>query len=188
MGMTEHREHEIEHLARIYGPPEMIECLLPTGMFDPMAKRRDGEIVAAIIRPNGKLILITKAFYPEGTYRLPSGGIEAGESIEDALHREVYEETSLEVEVIEYVAIVKYTAETFPHQFTSHVFLLKEIGGNLACVDQEEQISGYKEIDFEELADVITQLENIEGELSEWGLFRAIPHKAVLSALRTGIC
>jgi len=181
MVTPQYLENEIEDLARVYGQPELINALLPTGLFEPMKSKRDGEVVSAIIRPNGKLILITKPFYPEGTYRLPSGGIETGESIENALHREIYEETSLKIQIVKFVAIVQYKARTSPHRFTSYVFLVKETSGQLACVDQDEQISGYKEINVEELKNIIAHLENLEGEFSEWGEFRAIPHKVILN-------
>jgi len=182
---NKYREDEIERLAKDYGQPEVVNALLPTGLFAPVNSKRESEVVSAIIRPNSKLILITKPFYPEYTYRLPTGGIETGEGIEEALHREIYEETGLKVEIVKFIAIVQYRARISPHQFTSYVFSVKEISGNLACIDQDEQISGYKEIDMEELNDVIAHLENLEGEYSEWGIFRAIPHKAVGCALRT---
>jgi 8-oxo-dGTP diphosphatase len=183
--MRKHVKNEIKHLAEIYGQPEIIKVALPTGLFEPMLhKERDGEVVGAILRPNDKLIAITKPFYPKGTYRFPSGGIEVGESIEEALYREIHEETNLIVEIAQYVAIVQYTVEASPRHFTSHVFLVKEKGGKLACVDEDEQISEYREIDLEDLQKIIAHLENLGGEFSEYGTFRAVPHKAVLNALR----
>ncbi len=183
--MRKHVKNEIERLTEIYGQPEMIKVVLPTGLFEPLLhKERDGEVVGAIFRSNDKLIAITKPFYPKGTYRFPSGGIEGSESIEKALYREIQEETNLTVKIVQYVAIVEYTVETSLRHFTSHVFLVKETGGELSCVDQDEQISEYKEIDLEGIEEIVTHLENLGGEFSEYGIFRAVPHKAILNALK----
>lgn len=186
MATKKDMESEIENLGKTYGQPEMINALLPTGQFDPMKSKRESEVVSVIIRPNGKLILITKPFYPADTYRLPSGGIETGEGIEEALHREIYEETGLKVQIIKFVAMVRYKTRISPNRFTSYVFLVREISGKLACLDEDEDISGYKEIDVAELPDIIAHLENLDGGYSEWGAFRAIPHKAVLNTSKIG--
>ncbi len=177
------KQEETKQLTDRYGQPEIINAALPTGLFDPMSiPDRDSEIVAAILRPTGKLILITKPFYPTDTYRLPSGGVEIGESIESALHREIYEETGLQVEILHFVAIIHYSAETTQHTFTSHVFLVKEIGGELVCHDVEEQISGFREIAPIELKNIIAHLQSIRGDFEEWAQFRAVAHEAVLKA------
>ncbi len=178
---------EIKHLANRYGQPEIINAALPTGLFDPMSiPDRDSEIVAAILRPTGKLILITKPFYPTGTYRLPSGGVNIGESIESALHREIYEETGLQAKILRFIAIIHYSAETAQHRFTSYVFLVKEIGGELACHDLEEQISGFREIAPIELKSIIAHLQGIRGDFEEWAQFRIVAHEVVLKVQGQG--
>jgi 8-oxo-dGTP pyrophosphatase MutT (NUDIX family) len=179
---------DVNILAKTYGPPEAIEEVLSTGTFEPVNRReRVGEVVAAILRRNGKYIMITKPFYPQGTYRLPSGGIEAEESIEAALRREVYEETSLTIDIIRFIAVIHYRVERSKREFYSHVFLVRETEGELSCVDKDEQISEYREIRVDELPKIIAHLESLSGEYRDYGLFRAAPHKAVLRALRCSL-
>ncbi|MCS7179708.1 MAG: NUDIX domain-containing protein, partial [Anaerolineae bacterium] len=50
---------------------------------------REGEVVLLLRRADGSLLLHTKTFYPDGVYRLPSGGIRRGEKVLAAAAREV---------------------------------------------------------------------------------------------------
>ena len=45
--------------------------------------------------PAQGVLLHIKTFYPDGAYRLPTGGILQGEGVVDTLRREIYEETGL---------------------------------------------------------------------------------------------
>ena len=57
--------------------------------LNPMARiRRRAEIVMVLPRPEG-ILVHTKSFYPEGTLRLPTGGVHRKEPILKAARREV---------------------------------------------------------------------------------------------------
>lgn len=57
--------------------------------------------VSAAIFRNGKVLLIRRARSPaKGFYSLPGGRVEFGESLHQALSREVDEETGLEIEIV----------------------------------------------------------------------------------------
>ena len=57
-------------------------------------------VSAAIVR-DGRFLLVRRAMPPaEGLYTLPGGVVEAGESLADAVCREVREETALDIEPI----------------------------------------------------------------------------------------
>ncbi|HEX7360487.1 MAG TPA: NUDIX hydrolase [Bryobacteraceae bacterium] len=55
--------------------------------------------VGALILNDGRVLLVERGKEPlRGWWSLPGGGVELGERLEDALIREVYEETNLRVE------------------------------------------------------------------------------------------
>ena len=57
-------------------------------------------VSAAIIRDN-RVLIVRRATPPaEGLYTLPGGGVEAGESLHEAIKREVLEETGIDIEPI----------------------------------------------------------------------------------------
>src|SRR5215203_19333 len=56
--------------------------------------------VGAVVVRDGKALIIKRAHEPrKGEWSLPGGLLELGESLQDALRREIKEETSLDVEV-----------------------------------------------------------------------------------------
>jgi 8-oxo-dGTP diphosphatase len=58
--------------------------------------------VSASIFRDGKILLVRRARSPgKGFYSLPGGRVEFGETLHAALHREVDEETSLKVEIVD---------------------------------------------------------------------------------------
>jgi ADP-ribose pyrophosphatase YjhB (NUDIX family) len=57
--------------------------------------------VSAAIFRDGKILLVRRARSPgNGFYSLPGGRVEFGESLHTALHREVDEETALQIEIV----------------------------------------------------------------------------------------
>jgi nucleoside triphosphatase len=62
---------------------------------------------ALIFDPEGKLFLM-KSHKWLGKYVVPGGHIELGESIEEALRREIKEETNLEIEEIEFLCFQEF--------------------------------------------------------------------------------
>ena len=57
--------------------------------------------VSAAIFRDDKILLVRRARSPaNGFYSLPGGRVEFGETLHTALHREVLEETALEIEIV----------------------------------------------------------------------------------------
>jgi len=57
--------------------------------------------VSAAIFRGGKILLVRRARSPaKGFYSLPGGRVEFGETLHEALHREVDEETALKIEIV----------------------------------------------------------------------------------------
>ena len=175
----------------------MIEATIHDGFDDPIRRRdRYGEVLMAVRRPNGKLLVAIKTFYPRGAYRLPTGGIHHGESIHDALLRETHEETGLDTVVRRFLATIAYRGRSTPKAaplFHTFAFLLDELGGTLGALDTGEEIEDWHEIAPTELAAQAAVLEGlttegkrgIGGSWAEWGRFRAVAHRAVADALES---
>jgi ADP-ribose pyrophosphatase YjhB (NUDIX family) len=184
---------EIEALAARYGQPRQVAVLLDGKPFNPInATDRVGEVCMVIRRTNGQLLTAIKTFYPAGAFRLLTGGVAPGESIEAALRREVVEETSLLVEIRRFLAVIEYRLDG-PTQarFATFAFLLDEVGGTLEVQDPDERVGAFREITTDQLLDLATTLEQvadgydaeIQGQWRDWGRFRAVVHRVVYDAL-----
>jgi len=181
--MTQTRD--LGWLRKRYGKFPLIEATLANGDFAPVrGGGRRAEVGMAIRRPSGGILLQTKAFYPAGTYRLPTGGIKDGEDVEHALLREVHEESNLDVEIERLVAVIDHAVLDGKAPFRSYVFLLRETGGTLKVNDPDEQISGWDERDVAGLARAAHDLRNLEGTWRRWGQFRAVALEVLAGAVR----
>lgn len=68
---------------------------------------------AVVFDDDGRLLLIQRANPPaEGLWSLPGGRVEPGEPAQQAIRREVREETGLEIEIIREVGTVQRPAPT----------------------------------------------------------------------------
>ncbi len=152
------------------------------------ADKRNGEAVLAIRRPDGRLLLHTKPFYPQGTWRLPSGGIKPGETPEQAAYRELEEETGLPARLERLLGVLTYTFEYDGQRvaFASSLFLFISPDGEPAVQDPDEKISGYRWVWPSELALVATALRRLEPGWRDWGAWRALPHDFMAKALSNG--
>ncbi|MDQ2952202.1 MAG: NUDIX hydrolase [Chloroflexota bacterium] len=193
MELTPDTQAELTELAERFGAPLTIDATIDDRFDDPIRRKdRFGEVCMVIRRPNGKLLLSIKTFYPRGAYRLPTGGIEDGERVYDALLREGHEETGLELMVERFLARISYRGSSGAAPlFHTFAFLLRETGGTLGAIDTGEQIEDWREVETTELPAVADFLEHlassgtrsIGGSWSAWGKFRAIAHRIIHEAL-----
>ena len=88
------------------------------------------EVVAAIIKKEDK-IFITRRSYGEfaNMWDFPGGKIEAGETNEEALIREIKEELELDINKLEFLTTVEYDYPTF--HLTMHCYTCEICGGTL---------------------------------------------------------
>ncbi len=73
----------------------------------------DRHVVGAVVQRAGRALLLRRKHddFMGGLYELPSGVVEPGETLEDALHREVMEETGLRVAEVEgYLGFFDYAS------------------------------------------------------------------------------
>jgi 8-oxo-dGTP diphosphatase len=186
-------EKEVAELARRYGLLERRHYVLEVGarVFIHWREERGdcrGEVALFILRPSGNVILHAKDFYPEGIYRVPTGGIERGEDVVTAVHREAREETGLTVAIERCLGVLeyefRYQREMLP--FVSYVFLLRENGGQLCPQDEGERITSLREVPLTELETVAQSLRAIEADWRDWGHYRAIAHSFAAEVLGIG--
>ena len=147
---------------------------------------RRGEVVFCVIRPNGKIIAITCSEYPKDVYRIPTGGIGHTEDIVAAVFREVKEELGLDVKIRSFCGVVKIRFEHLAdyEMFYSYIFILDEISGRLLEDASDDEISGIREVDLDELRKIAKSLDGIKGKWQDWGQFRYITTNAVFQYLK----
>jgi 8-oxo-dGTP diphosphatase len=97
--------------------------------------------VSAAIFRDGKVLIVRRARPPaNGLYTLPGGGVELGETLEEAVIREVREETALEVEPVALAgyrqAIARDTAGAVERHFVILPFAARWIAGEVALNEE----------------------------------------------------
>lgn len=80
------------------------------------------EVVAAIIEHNGNYLATQRGYgeFKDG-WEFPGGKMEAGETQEEALCREIREELAMDITVQDFVCTVEYAYDTF--HLTMHCYL-----------------------------------------------------------------
>lgn len=148
---------------------------------------RRGEVVFCVIRPNGKIVAITRNDYPKNIYRIPTGGIGQNEDVIGALYREVKEELGLDVEISAFVGVIRIRFEYKNENimFYSYIFILNDIGGELLKDASDDEISEVMEVDLDGLERIVRSLAKVKGKWEDWARFRYITSKAVLNYLRS---
>jgi 8-oxo-dGTP diphosphatase len=97
--------------------------------------------VSAAIFRDGKVLIVRRARPPaNGLYTLPGGGVELGETLEEAVIREVKEETALDVEPVALAgyrqAIARDGSGAVERHFVILPFAARWIAGEVALNDE----------------------------------------------------
>ena len=147
--------------------------------------------------PQAGMLLHIKTFYPEGAYRLPTGGIEIGESVIDTLGREILEETGLtvgegadQVQVQRLLGVLGYTLDhrrLGPVEFATYFFLVQmPPDAELHPQDEHEQIADWTwrtPAELEAVAEVLDVVHTRSHTWADWGRFRAAAHRFAAAQL-----
>ncbi|MFX1484099.1 MAG: NUDIX hydrolase [Promethearchaeota archaeon] len=127
------------------------------------------DVTCFIPQDTGYVVIQKHQYARTGIYRAPSGGAHGSESLLDALKREMYEETGLQVKperfVLDMYLDVICKDRTIP--WRSFVFLAFAVSGEIQPVDTHE-IFDVKVMTRDELLGPINQLMEDSG----WGGFK----------------
>lgn len=111
------------------------------------------EVVASVIVKDGT-ILVTQRGYGEfkGKWEFPGGKVEKGENLEQAIIREIKEETNADINVIEYINTVEYDYDTF--HLTMHTYLCELLNNNPEFVYHDDNTLEHENMVWLDLNDL----------------------------------
>ena len=141
--LTDEGKRLLEDFNKMNGTVQTLSSL---GMRTPLVAA-DGLIVI-----DDKLVLIRRKFYPfEGKLALPGGMVEYDERVEDAVCREMKEETGLDVEIIKLLGVYSEPGRDPRGHVISAAYVLKRVGGELRSGDDAKAI---ELVDIDEIPDL----------------------------------
>jgi 8-oxo-dGTP diphosphatase len=98
--------------------------------------------VAFLIEPNGAILVLRRSRMKDhapGEWEFGSGRVEYGEHPEDAVHREVREETGLEIDIVEPVATFHFYRGVAREEAVGITFWCRYRAGELALSNEHDQ-------------------------------------------------
>lgn len=142
MFITEEMWHDFEGK---YGSPPELETSFEMnhkefqGLISSQKHGRKHDITF-FIRKDNSWIVNSKHWYPQDLYRIPSGGIKPGESIEVGIKREAYEETGTKISLLNYFLRinVSFHHEDSKVDWVSHLVLCQWLEGEIKPIDTHE--------------------------------------------------
>jgi 8-oxo-dGTP diphosphatase len=191
--MNQFDEDEFREICKYFNAcPDVKEVTIKftgSSFFNEMKRKiekdRRGEVVFCVIRPNGRIVTVTCDEYPDGVFRIPTGGIGYGENIIEAVFREVKEELGIDTVIDSFAGVlkIKFVYKQESAMFYSYIFIMHETGGKIFVDASDDEVSEIKEVDLEGLKDVTSSLKNITGKWRDWGKFRYATSMAVYNYL-----
>ncbi len=113
--------------------------------------------VGAIITRGGEVLLVRRGREPQkGLWSIPGGVLKVGETLEEAILREVREEVGLEVRVVERVEVVERILPDAKGKLEYHYILIDYLcepaGGTLQAADDAAEAAWVDHRDLDEYA------------------------------------
>lgn len=103
-----------------------------------------------ILYPDGQIVLVKRKYDPyKGQWALPGGGVEIGETVEQAAIREAKEETGLDVRLVRLAGVYSEPDRDPRGHVVSIVYLADPVGGELRAASDASAV--IKTGDYSEL-------------------------------------
>ena len=123
---------------------------------------------AVILDEDGRILLIKRGHEPaRGKWSIPGGRVEAGESAEDAVHREIREETGLSITLVREVGTV-YRDAPGGGRYCIRDFLATVAPGQIPVSGDDADEAAFCTLDE---ALVIDTSAGLLQTLADWGVF-----------------
>ncbi len=141
-----------------------------------IAHKRAAEVILVPRRPDGDILLVRRAVYPPGLFRLATGGIEPGECPQAAARRELEEECGYRVAAPGLLGVVAYVLtwpETDPLSYLSYVFMAEVPAAESPHPLDADEVAGYHWLAPGALGSLAATLRGLDSGWYYWGRFRA---------------
>lgn len=118
-----------------------------------MKQKKPAITVDGVLIKDQSILLVQRKYEPfQGTWALPGGFVEYGERTEDAVVREVLEETGLKTTVRSLVGVYSDPKRDPRGHTVTVVYLLDLVGGVLVAGDDAQYVRFFKVHELPELA------------------------------------
>ena len=149
------------------------------GVVSRLAHTRTAEVLMVLQRPDGNILLVRRAMYPDGIHRLPTGGVDPGETPQAAACREMREESGYVVTDPRLLGVVNYTMHwpgTANLPYVSYIFVGSVPPEKPPCPQDPEEVAGFRWIAPDALGSLAEQLRGLDADWACWGRFRSVAY------------
>ena len=110
-----------------------------------MRQRSPALTVDGVLIEEHSILFVQRKYEPfQGTWALPGGFVEYGEKTEDAVAREIFEETGLQTEIRLLLGVYSDPHRDPRGHTISVVYIMNRIGGNLNAGDDAKSVKFFK--------------------------------------------